>query len=1144
MNKLSIILSMFVAVAVAAIAAVTAGPSPKAASDPTQGYWITLSQVQQGLTSYEHGDICYLSVVNNQYYPVNTVKEDVPSNTSYWHAEPVANNDQAFYLVDNNRRYLSVSLDKIQESDDQPLVYFYKTAVTSTQAQAAYWSINLGSGITSITLAGVPASMQATIDKIELPNEAPDNIYLSMSQKNATVHMSEADGTFPQWDPETVGTLTTDWTLTTAEERYDAAFDAAETRINTLFGIPALWNNEQANERARQTIEAQRTNYTALRGASARPATAIASMQTVMNQAYNTVYSSVTNKVITLQDNSGFLSTDGKALSYTNANGLDMLWTLTYSGGGFVIQNQTEGCYIALIPEKLPSYDPYYQPIPGVPAHFGVASQPTVFSFVPDNGGIKLFAGEQPFYLTDYANDQKLESDPANASLFTPAEMTATDVQQIVLSDANSQFAQEKASAEAFLQTLSVLANTPEQNIYDFAAESLANLTGTITVGPNTTAMQVLAEAKRQLGMIASVVNEASLTPALIESTANGTTKYLSASSASRQIYNEYGNLVTVSVPDARMTGLDATARGHRLATALWAFEYVSAGQFRLINSEGLYLSAPHYDSEVQENVNATTEADDATLFTLANGQFEYTDGTNTGHIQFTTGGVTFDTFAMGDPTTMPQPTDATTDADGVVIPDANVSYYQIASIGGGGVITGVLPGDALTHSSSSIGSYWWIEIDNNDPINNNAFIIHSIYPGYYLGADLRLSDTPCTWYLNENGIQPSTSGNVNNVFNGYNAGLVISTTPANNRGNVIAAAPYTTAGDANPALQTARFANASWQLQSWMFVEAQSASSIVTDYVNNNLSWQLRAVEDGINNISSMSPFGSNSLSLAISLLDEFKTSIGYNGGSVSISDEAEALQAILDFNNIMARVQTEFDQEVIEGAPGACVKIVNEGRSFADYSANIFLAGAGSNLSFVDFADDTPASEWHIAANSTRGITFTNGNRQSLGAPSANGTVTGATGTYRLSLDIWWDVLEESDGNFYSTGTTSPWYAVPEALLTADPSTQEDYYNMSVKSGLGMENVQISGIGLAARGGESDLLCGSDLNNVYSQWSFRIHNPAPSGIDQIENAGTEAEEVALYDIRGQRVIRANAAPGIYLSRRSDGSMVKVIIR
>lgn len=1145
MNKLSIILSMFVAVAVAAVAAITAGPSLTAATDPTQGYWITLSQKQDApVTSYDREDICYLSVVQNQYYPINTVKEEVPSNTSYWHAEPVANNDQAFYLVDNNRRYLSVSLDKVQESYDKPLVYFYKTAVTTNQAQAAFWAVNPGSGITKITLAGVPASMQATIDAIELPNVAPDNIYLSMSQKNATVHMADASGEYPQWDFATVGLLTTDWTLETAEQRYDAAFNEAEARIQSLFNIPALWNNTQANDRAQQTIETQRTNYAGVRGANARPATAIASMQSAMNQAYTTVYSSVANKVITLTDSSGSLSTDGKTLSYTGGQGLDMLWTLSYSGGGFVIQNQTEGCYIALIPEKQPSVDPYYQPIPGVPAHFGVASQPTVFSFVPDNGGITLYAGEQPFYLTDFANGEKLDSDHA-AELFTPAEMTAQDVQNIVLADPASQFAGEKLKAEGFLQTLSHLANTPEDNVYDFAAENLQNLTGTITIGPNTTAMQVLAEAKRQLGMIASVVNEASLTPALIQSTVGSTTKYLSASSASRQVYDEYGNLVTVNVPDARMTGLDATSRGHRLSTALWAFEYVSDGQFRLLNSEGLYLSAPHYDSEAQENVNATSDADEATLFILNNGQFEYTDGVNPAVISMTSGGNTFDTFAMGNPTAMPNTTESTTNAEDVVIPSAPVSYYQIASIGGGGVITGVLPGDDLTHSSSSIGSYWWIEIDNNDPINNNAFIIHSIYPGYYLGADLRLSDTPCTWYLNENGIQASTSGNVNNVFNGYNAGLVISTTPANNRGNVIAAAPYTTAGDPNPALQNGRFAAASWQLQSWMFVEAQSASTIVTDYVNNNLSWQLRAVEDGLNNISGMSPFGSNALSLANSLLDEFKSTIGYTtGGSISITNEDAALQAILDFNNIMARVQTEFDQEVIEDAPGKTVKIVNEGRSFADYSANIFLAGAGSNLAFVDFADNTPASEWHIAANSTRGITFANGNRQSLGAPNANGTITGSTGTYRLTLDIWWDILEESNGNYYSTGATAPWYAVPEALISASPSSQEDYYNMSVKSGLGMENVMVPGIGLAARGGESDLLCGSDLNNIYSQWSFRIHNPAPSGIEEIGGADSAAEEVALFNLQGQRVDRANAAAGIYLSRRADGSVVKVTIK
>ncbi len=39
-------------------------------------------------------------------------------------------------------------------------------------------------------------------------------------------------------------------------------------------------------------------------------------------------------------------------------------------------------------------------------------------------------------------------------------------------------------------------------------------------------------------------------------------------------------------------------------------------------------------------------------------------------------------------------------------------------------------------------------------------------------------------------------------------------------------------------------------------------------------------------------------------------------------------------------------------------------------------------------------------------------------------------------------------------------------------------------------------------------------------------------------------AEETDLYNLQGIRVNRADAAPGIYLSRRADGSVIKVIIR
>lgn len=51
------------------------------------------------------------------------------------------------------------------------------------------------------------------------------------------------------------------------------------------------------------------------------------------------------------------------------------------------------------------------------------------------------------------------------------------------------------------------------------------------------------------------------------------------------------------------------------------------------------------------------------------------------------------------------------------------------------------------------------------------------------------------------------------------------------------------------------------------------------------------------------------------------------------------------------------------------------------------------------------------------------------------------------------------------------------------------------------------------------------------------------PSGIDDIAADGS-SPEVALYDLNGRRVNRADAIPGIYISRRADGSATKIIIR
>lgn len=121
----------------------------------------------------------------------------------------------------------------------------------------------------------------------------------------------------------------------------------------------------------------------------------------------------------------------------------------------------------------------------------------------------------------------------------------------------------------------------------------------------------------------------------------------------------------------------------------------------------------------------------------------------------------------------VPSASDCYTDDEDIVRPQGNVKYYYIASVGGGGVIGANLPGDALTHSAPSMGSYWWLEQDLEDP-EPNAYFIHSIYPGYYLGADYTLSAKPTKWYIGEN--SASRANNLARIFNGYESGLLIGT--------------------------------------------------------------------------------------------------------------------------------------------------------------------------------------------------------------------------------------------------------------------------------------------------------------------------------------------------------------------------------
>ena len=99
----------------------------------------------------------------------------------------------------------------------------------------------------------------------------------------------------------------------------------------------------------------------------------------------------------------------------------------------------------------------------------------------------------------------------------------------------------------------------------------------------------------------------------------------------------------------------------------------------------------------------ATESQSTATLFTINGKSFAYTDKEgNNATIEV---GETSD-FAVANAMIAPAASDCYTDDEDIVRPEGDVTYYYIASVGGGGVIGANLPGDALTHSAPSMGSY------------------------------------------------------------------------------------------------------------------------------------------------------------------------------------------------------------------------------------------------------------------------------------------------------------------------------------------------------------------------------------------------------------------------------------------------------
>lgn len=1131
MNKLSIFLSMLVAVTVAAFAASVApanGPSTRAL---TQGYWFTISRTMDGTTdptAGAQGEIRYATiggVAVDKYVP-STQTGDL-ANNFFWHAELIpANSDKtegSVWLKNNTGQYLSAQIYETEVGED--LVWGYRLTTTTSAKDAATWKLEtskLKEGVFRGTISVADAPAAKTVPENAVITQ---NIYLAMSDKIfGQLWLVDSNHNTLE-NVEGLGTLNTEWDLSTAEHYYDEALNAGAEKISSLSGLPVIGDNSTALNEAKQVIDKLKGAYNFTEGNNSNVVGVINNVTTQLDAAYNKLYASINSQVITLSlsKTSGYLQIKDNAINNEGSADINAFWTLAKSGNGYTLRNDYLGTYLAFIPKKDAVIQWGYEVEPAVPAHFGVSSKATVFTLTPKDGGLVLSYEDYTFGTEDDVAKNK-------ETVYTIATVSSDDALKALKStDVTTIFNKEKQAAIDFLGSIADLVGDEWTsvdewnggNIFTHYANAIEKYELTLP-DKSKSASEILKSARTQMNNINNMVNKAS-TPMFFKTTDGN---YLSAALKDYDGYNMSGAEVVYQIPGVSMTNIGATEQGRRLSTALWAFEYVANGQARFFNSEGLYLTAPYYDQQMGQLTIATESPTAATLFSLTNGQFEYTGGT----LDYE--GTTIE-ISIANAMAMPKASETYTDNEGMTQPANGATYYQIASIGGGGVIGAVLPGDPLTHSAAgSIGSQWWLEKALDDP-EPNAYYIHSVYPGYYLGSDYTLSAKPAKWYIGENSATHAT--NISQVFNGYESGLLIGTNKVPANGTVIAAAPYTSAGLPNPSLQNGRFSTSNWQLTSWMFVPSPDINTVIQEYVNNDLGWQKLAVTTALDGINNELPFAANALSAAAAEFENFEIETG---------NLSEMLKQVAEFNDILTWAQSEFDAEMLTTANDKRVKIVNTGRQ-GDMTSETYLAGSGSALKFVSILDDSKDSEWTIKANGKNGLTFTNGNGRTLGSPLANGTLSGSTGTYRLSIDIFWMLLDEQ-GNEIGT---APWYAVPDAVKKsivnrAGEPAETEAFALSLNYGLGLENVNAPGTGLASVSGKTNALCGSELNSPYAQWKLITYTPAPNGIETVEDTTGMAEETDLYNLQGIRVNRADAAPGIYLSRRADGSVIKVIIR
>lgn len=1045
-------------------------------------------------TGVEQGK--YFTLTQRSYYLTSNssapvVRTGELSNSFFWTTESATQGSADNYYLKLGSYYLSVKPERLANESQ----YAYKAILTTSKSGAATWNINVEQDEQTISLYDADFGQANIADE----NKAKNTV---LGTSGATVQMTDD--------------INQTWKLTIDQTYYDAAYKAAIDKVNTLTVVSALWSDAKIiADFEKQQTEYQH-KYSSM--ATGNITQAISGMKTVFDGIYNRLYASIPTKVINL----GNLGYDGDELT-TGSGTLESCWTIAKSGSGYTFQNSFSGLYIKFFPAKDAEYNQGVMISPATEAYFGVSSSATVFDLTPENGAVVLSYQDQTFTLEK----------PASA---TSQEMpfVVSTVEAAGLFDAASgYFADAKNDASRFLGNFMELIPGDEQHnsIKEEFNKTGAAVEAFEPKAPAATAttLEVISSIRKQLADINAIVNKAAV-PMLLTGEKNDVKHYITAAFVATTNSAVVGSN-TYQVPAVAASTLGSTVMSQRLANAMWTFDYVGNGRARFINAEGLYLSEPYTDSASRlDGIIATDSESQAAKLIISNKQLLYSDNT-----EFAVSGIS--EFGFESASVMPQ--SSLVDAEGN--PLEQNGYYYIASIGAGGVLGAATPADAVTHNASNLGSYWWLETATTDR-NENAYFIHSIYPDYYLSRDLKLvkadinSDrSNLVWYVDENGIAPAAG-----KFNGYNSGLVISNNPTVNSGRVVTANAFASNGTINPGITLAGFSANNWRNNGWMFVKAGDVDDIINDYIEHDIAWQVEALTVALENISV--PFSTNSLSAGIADIREFYDEI-IDSGSLSAP---ERLAKASELSVIMAGVQAKFNEEVFNNALGHNYHIANEGIS----SSDAYLAGSSSNLRLVNFVDanyNNPDTEWHFVnagSNASSGFSLLNSNDSALGSVTNSGTVGSSRGYYHLSLNVMWITRDAN----YNIIATSPWYNVPADLkkLTAPGSDNADdesqaAFDDAIMYGLGLEGVNTPGRGLACT--ENGSVVSADIYSPMAQWELIHYNPSITGIDGVDTDSTTAEEIMLYNLQGIRVDRATATPGIYISVRSDGSVVKVAI-